>query len=274
MSWENGWQQIEAPKKTGNVDELIARANEQITRANNKEKLMELIDAYEAVLEIDPANYEVLWNLGRYCNLMGYAYSDNKKEKGVYFMKAVKFCEQAMYTNPEFKSLVDKGGTVWTACEALSKNEMEAMWYWYTGVGTYWKECLGGFGQLLNLHWAKRLDKVTKKMVETNPRWGGGLPYFGRAMYYINLPGFLGGGDMKKTEDLFNNAFEAGPNWLYTRWGRAKFFYTKNKDKEGFKKDLEWVIAQDPLSADSPYPWNIYYQRDARSMLTHMEDYF
>ena len=75
MSWENGWHQIEAPKKTGNVDELIARANEQITRANNKEKLMELIDAYEAVLEIDPANYEVLWSLGRYCNLMGYAYS-------------------------------------------------------------------------------------------------------------------------------------------------------------------------------------------------------
>jgi len=273
MSWEKGWDQIEKPQKKGEVDELMAKSKEQIGRADNKEKVMELIDTYETILEIDPVHYEALWSLGRYYNLMGYAYSNDEKEKEVSYMNAIKFCEQAMYTNPEFKSLVDKGEIVWNACSVLSKNEMAAMWYWYTGVGTYWKECLGILGKLLNLHWAKRLDKVTTIMLKTDPAWGGGLPYFGRAMYYIILPGFLGG-DMKKAEVLLDKAFEAGPNWLYTRWGRAKYFHTKNKDKGAFKKDLEWLIAQDPFKADSPYPWNVYYQMDAKDMLAHIEDKF
>ena len=273
MSWEEGWNQIEKPKKTGEVNELIAKAKEQIGQADNKEKVMELIDTYETILEIDPVNYEALWSLGRYYNLMGYAYSNDKREKAACYMNAIKFCEQAMYTNAEFKSVVDKGETVWNACSVLSKNEIAAMWYWYTGAGTYWKECLGKFGKLVNLHWAIRLNKVTTIMLKTDPVWGGGLPYFGRAMYYIILPGFLGG-DMKRAEVLLNKAFEAGPNWLYTRWGRAKYFYTKNKDKEAFKKDLEWLIAQDPFKADSPYPWNVYYQRDAKDMLAHIKDNF
>jgi hypothetical protein len=273
MSWDAGWSQIEDVERSGAVDDLIAAAREQLTRADSRQGVLDLIAAYEAVLEVDPQNYEALWSLGRYCNLMGYAYSGSRPEKGRYYLRAVTLCERAMYTNPDFRDLVDSGEDVWCACRALSKREMAAMWYWYTGVGTYWKECLNGVGQLANLHWASRLEKVTAKMLATDPTWGGGLPYFGRALYFIVLPGPLGG-DVDRATELLRHAFAAGPNWLYTRWGRAKYLHVRTGDREAFLRDLAWLLAQDPLKADSPYPWNVYYQRDAQRMIAHVEDYF
>ena len=53
-----------------------------------------------------------------------------------------------------------------------------------------------------------------------------------------------------------------------------KILYTKTRDKEAFKSDLEWVTAQDPHKADSPYPANAYFQREARELLAHIDDYF
>jgi len=37
---------------------------------------------------------------------------------------------------------------------------------------------------------------------------------------------------------------------------------------------LEWVIAQDPRKADSPYPVNVDMQKKARDMLANIDDYF
>jgi hypothetical protein len=82
------------------------------------------------------------------------------------------------------------------------------------------------------------------------------------------------GGDLEKAEELFDKAVEAGPNWLYIKFARAKYLHTKRQDKEAFTKDLEWVIAQDPHEADSPYPANIWMQAQAREMLEDIDHYF
>ena len=75
-----------------------------------RKKLTDLIRTYEQVMEIDPANYEALWSLGRYYVLMGTAYSDSVKLKKEYYIKAMQICERGMYTNSGFKKLVDEGG--------------------------------------------------------------------------------------------------------------------------------------------------------------------
>ena len=67
--------------RKGDVSGLIAQANRQIADADSKEKLADLIRTYEQVLEIEPANYEALWSLGRYYVLMGIAYSDSVKDQ-------------------------------------------------------------------------------------------------------------------------------------------------------------------------------------------------
>jgi hypothetical protein len=37
---------------------------------------------------------------------------------------------------------------------------------------------------------------------------------------------------------------------------------------------LSHIIAQDPRKMDSPYPANVHFQRDAKDMLSHIDDYF
>jgi len=273
MSWEPGWDRIEKPTKTGDVSALLTKANEQIGLADTKDKVVQLVETYERVLEIEPTNYEALWSLGRYWLLLGHAYSDTIQKKVSCYNHVIQYCERAMYGNPEFKSQADMGEKVWDACRVLSKKEIEAMYYWYAGVGFYWTECLSGPGRLLNIRWPGRLQKVVGRMMEIDPTWGGGHPYFAKAVYFTQVPGFLGG-DLKKAEQFFDKAIEAGPNWLYIKWGRAKYYYTKKKDKEGFKEDLEWVLSRDPRKADSPYPWNVMFQRQAKEMLAHLDNYF
>jgi len=111
------------------------------------------------------------------------------------------------------------------------------------------------------------------RMHEIDLTWAGGHPYYAWGYYYLNIPRFMGG-SLKKAEEFIDKAVEAGPKWLYARWGRAKYLYTRKKDKEAFREDMEWVIAQDAREMDSPYPANVHFQRDATTMLAHMNDYF
>jgi len=273
MSWQSGWNLIEEPTERGNVDDLIARANEQINQADNKEKLAELIDTYESILKIDPENYEALWSLGRYYGLMGWGYSDSKKEKKPHYVKAIQYAERALYTNPDYKALIDQGKKPWDACRVLSVDEIEAFFYWYASIAGYWKECRGWASRLVNIHWPLRAKKLMSKTLELDPAWGGGHPYYAWAIYYAEVPK-IAGGDREKAEEFFAKALNEGPNWLYIRYGRAVHLLVKNKDRDGFVKDLEWVIAQDPHKVDSPYPANVFFQRDAREKLANIDDYF
>ena len=66
-------------------------------------------------------------------------------------------------------------------------------------------------------------------------------------------------------------AIEAGPDYLVNRWGRAKYLYDLIGDTEGFYSDLKWVISQDPQQAGNPYPWNVYFQEDAKKLLAESQ---
>jgi hypothetical protein len=126
LSWDPGWKGIKDTARKGDVSGLIAQANRQIADADSKEKLADLIRTYEQVLEIEPANYEALWSLGRYYQLMGVAYSDSVKIKKEYYIKAVQMGERGMYTNSGFKKLVDEGAPVWDAASILTISEIKA----------------------------------------------------------------------------------------------------------------------------------------------------
>ena len=259
----------------GDVTELLAEANEQIMSADNKEKLQGLLGTYERILERDPSNYEALWSLGRYNVVMVLAYTESRNEKKKHNLAAIKYCEQAMNTNPEFKALSAGGGSkrVGDACRVLSKREIAPLYYWYAGMGSYWKECLPLPKRIRNLHLARGIVKVMKRMLEIDPTWAGGHPYYAWGFYYTNIPRIMGG-SLTKAEEFIDKAVEAGPKWLYARWGRAKYLYSRKKDKEAFREDMEWVIAQDARKMDSPYPANVHFQRDATAMLSHIDDYF
>jgi tetratricopeptide (TPR) repeat protein len=273
MSSKGEWKSVEGPTETGNALALIAKSNRQIGEADNKEKVLELIHTYESVLRTNPANYEALWSLGSYYLLVGMAYPDNRDGKESYYKKAMKCCERAMYTNPDFRGLTAQGEEPWEACSALSKREIAAMYYWYTAVSAYWSECLGRTGKLLNRKMPSRFNKMMKRIGEVDPSWEEGRALYAKAVYYSILSDFYGG-DLKKAAYFFKRCIKEGPDRLSRRWGRAKYLYTRKDNRKGFQEDLGWVIAQDPKSAEGPYPWNVYFQRDAKKMLSEIENYF
>jgi tetratricopeptide (TPR) repeat protein len=275
MSWKAGWKQFKQPSIKGDISSLLDKANQQISEANTKEKVLELIRTYETVLKIDPENREALSGLGSYCLLMGYGYAENDEEKEKYLLRAIKYNEQLMYTNPDFKELVDKGEDVWEACRVLSKDEMGAMLGWFSASGIYWKECFSGFGRLINIQWPFRGKKILNRMMEIDPTWGGGTPYYLWANFYAVAPGFFGG-DMEKAEEYYKKAVELGPEMLNFRRTRALFFHTQNNDRDSFEKDLNWVISQNPRKVRHylTYPWNVFIQRNAKDLLEHADEYF
>jgi hypothetical protein len=266
VSWDPGWKGIKDADRKGDVSGLIAQANRQIADADSKEKLTVLIHTYEQVLEIEPANYEALWSLGRYYVLMGFGYSDTVKLKKEYYIKAMQMCERGMYTNSGFKKLVDEGVPVWDSSSVLTIREIESMYYWNASLGNYFSECMNPVERILNVRIVGRTKKMLDRMLAIDPAWGGGHPYSAMASYYAMVPSIMGG-DLKMSSDYFNKADEAGSGWLYVRFSRAKFLHAKTGDREAFRKDLEWVLAQDPHLALSPYPWNVYFQREAKNML-------
>jgi hypothetical protein len=201
------------------------------------------------------------------------AYPDNKHEKETYYKKAVECCERAMHTNPDFRGLTSQGEEPWEACGALSKKEIAAMYYWYTAVSAYWSECLGRTGKLLNRKVPSRMRKMMKRIGDVDPSWEQGRAYYARALYYAMLSNFYGG-DLKKATYFFNRSIKEGPDRLSRRWGRAKYLYTRKDYQKGFREDLEWVVAQDPQKIKGPYPWNAFFQRDAKKMLREIDDYF
>jgi len=273
MSFEEGWKQFKKPTKTGDVAELLKKAQDQTDEADTKEKVLQLVKTYESVLEIDPYNYEALKKLGGWLAFLGMYYADSIEEKKNRLLDAVKYNEQAMYTNPEFKDLVDKGASVWDAYKVLTTREVPPMFYWWAAGAGYWKECLNRTSRLINFIHPLRGKKILERMLEIDPSWDGGHPYYAWAVRYSALPRLLGG-DLEKAEEFFDKAIEAGPNWLYIRHGRAKYLHTKKKDRKAFREDLQWVIEQDPHKADSPYPANVLFQKEAKEMLANIDDYF
>jgi hypothetical protein len=78
-----------------------------------------------------------------------------------------------MYTNPQFRDLVDEGEELWDACRVLSKTEMGAMYYWYASCGGYWLECLNPISRMIQLIHAGRPQKVLARMIKIDPAWAG-----------------------------------------------------------------------------------------------------
>ncbi len=273
ISWEPGWTMIEKPSMKGDVKALLAKANVQISRADTREKMADIITTYETIVKIDPMNYEALWGLGRYYHLTALWHSQDRAEKEQLTRKGIKACEMAMYSNDSFRKEIESGRTAFEAYTRLSKREFNALYYWYINMGVLYKDCHSIFSQAVNYSLASKLKPILQFMVELDPLSGGGHAYWSLALYYIRLPKIMGG-DLKKGDELFSKCIEIGPRWLDKRWGRAKYLYTKTGNREAFKKDLEWVVAQDPHRADSPYPANVLFQRDAREMLKHIDEYF
>lgn len=274
VSWEEGWKEIPDPAQKGDVAPLLEKARQQTQNAGDRRQLAAVIASYEAVLAIEPRHREALADLAQYHILMGTGYSQSSDDKEQHFRTAIRYSERLMYLNRRFKSLVDSGETVWDSSRVLGKQDADAMGWWTTGVFYYFKECVSDAMKIFNVKWVKRTKQVMGRIAAVAPEWNGGANDFNLGIYYLAVPESLGG-DMAKAAESFKKARAAGPDRLLIPWGRAKYYHRKKGDRAAFKKDLEWVIGQDARGqTGDPYPWNVYFQNEARTLLASIDDLF
>ncbi|NJL27680.1 MAG: hypothetical protein HC897_07155, partial [Thermoanaerobaculia bacterium] len=201
--------------------------------------------------------------------LYGAAYAPGKREQGSYYRKGIQYAERGMALDEDFRNSVEGGASLAAGARRLGREELRPMLFWVTGVSYYFKECLSGFGRLWHFRWMLRTEEVMARMLEIDAEAERGAVLFSQAIYWIAAPPGAGR-DLKRAAEFLDRAIALAPTSLLPRWGRAKYYHVKTGDREGFRRDLEWVLAQDPKTAASPYRWNVYFQSDARRMLESM----
>lgn len=273
ISWDEGWKTRFQATSTGDVKTLYPLAVALESSADSADKIKNLITAYEKVIAIEPDNYEALCKLGEYTHLYAYIYAKDKNDKAEYHLKAIKYCERAMYTNPKFKELADQGKPAWECIDVLTAKEIKAMYFWYVAAGQYWTECFNPISHLLNFKFPARGNLVLKKMTALEPDWWHGRIHMAWGSAYSILPGFLGG-DTKKSAEEFTKAIQIGPDSLVNFYTRAKYLDVKTGDREAFKKDLEYILSKDIKKINYDYPWSVGFQFKAKELLGEIDKMF
>ncbi len=266
MSWSPGWEVSAFPPSDEETSTLLESADRLFESASDGDQLRRAIDTYERVLASNPGNRRALDRLAEANILYGAAYSKGKKEKAASYRAGITWAESSMATNTAFRRRVESGATVGEAANELNRDELKAMLLWVTGVSYYFKECLSVPGKLVHFRWMTRTREVMERMLAIDQDFENGAVLFSLGIYHIASPPGAGR-DLDLSAQYLDKAIASGPASLLVRWGRAKYFYSRTEDRDGFRSDLEWVVAQDPRAATSPFPWNVYFQRDARQML-------
>ena len=206
--------------------------------------------------------------------LLATGYTSVRSEKVRHYQKAMQAAEKALLLNDNFRRQVEAGTPVWEAVSRLGKDDADGMGYWSFGACYYYREGIPGIARAWNFQWIKRARVFMRRIEEVDPTWNDGGNLFNIAIVYIALPQSQGG-DLKKAEEYFEKAIQAGLDPILVRWGRAKYLATRSKDRESFRADLQWVLAQDPRQGRKrPYSWNVYFQREAKALLDSIDQVF
>ncbi len=268
MSWPRGWEALD-PMVSGSEIESeaeIVAAEAAFESAGSSAELNAARSTIRDLLSRNPTDERTLLVGAKAEILHGAAYDERRADKKDSYLRGIQYAERAMAAHPEFRRQVIAGVPLSEAVGQLERDQAEAMLLWVTGVSYYFKECLSGVGHLVNFRWMQRTSEVMEHLMAIAPDFNHGAVPFSLGIYYLALPESAGG-DLERAGELLQTAVEQSGSSLLPRWGRAKYYWVKTGDKAAFRSDLEWVLAADPRSADSPYSWNVYFQRDAAKML-------
>jgi len=275
MGWKQGWKlDGEIPMKgSPDAEALRHAARAADAQAVSREGVEVEVRAWKDVLRAVPEDYEALWNLSSAYTLLGAGYARSIGEKGEFYRKALQSAERAMALDEGFRNRINLGAETWDAIEVLPAARADAIGWWATAVMRMYNECLSGVVQETRKVWQDRDVKVLAHLQALAPAWGGSLAIYDRAVTAATMPK-RAGGDLARAATLFDEAIAASPDSLRNLWGRARYLATEKGDKEGFHKDLERVVGQDPKAVPGPYGWAFLFQREAADLLAHDSYWF
>ena len=268
MTWRANWPPAADNRPTPTSRELMGRAEAAYAVAGDAEGVGRAIAAYRQVLVENPADCRALTQLSTLHILLGAAYTQGREAQSRAFHAAMDYAERAMYTNPEFRAAVADGRPPWAAADTLTAGEVEAMFFWVTAVQYDFKDGMSLPGKIVNVGWLQYCQRFLDRIEAVAPGFGGGGVEFARVICYYALPRGMGG-DKRRGDEYMHKALAKGEaqGWVMPRWGRGKYYFEILGEKELQRQDLEWVASRDPEKMQDPYPWLVYFQRDARELL-------
>ena len=251
---------------TGESETLLNRAETCFNQADGAIRLNECRVQYESILKINPGDYAALTKLSSINILIGTAYTTSSTSKSRYFQLAMDYGEQAMFTSPEFRSLIEDGIPLWEAVEALGEAEVEAMFFWVTALQYEFKEGMSLPSKIINVSWLEHALVVLDHIEKVAPDFGGGGVEFAKAICYYALPE-RNGGSKQQGDRMMQVAVEENSDWLLPRWARAKYYYEITDQPEKKREELNWIIKQNPADFLDPYPWRMHFVENAAELL-------
>lgn len=264
-------QSIPPPPSGMATPKLLEVAEQRSETADTKEKLLNAIHTFEQVLIRDPKNYRSLVMAANQYILLGTAYETHRKDKKAAFQKAINYTERAMCTCPEFQRLREQGQPIHVAAQVLPEEQLEAMVFWATAVFYYFDEGLYKIEKFPKHGRLRRARKVLEYAYAMNPDWEGGTLHVSWGIYYLAVPSAIGGCS-DKSDEAFEKAIQAGPDYLLPRWSRARYSAVKYKNWPQFQSDLQWVITRKPTEIKDHGAWAAFIQRDSKRLLKKYKD--
>jgi hypothetical protein len=267
LSWEPALHKARDDLPTPDSNHKRFLADSLYNRVDDLKSLEAAVVAYGAVLEVNPGDYKALVQLSNLHILKGTAHCRRRADKSLNFKTAMRYAELAMYTNASFRDRVRRGAKPWQAADRLGRKETEAMFFWVTALHYEFKESMNLAEKVRNVGWFRKGLAFLDRIEAVNPEFGGGGVEFAKFITYYVLPE-SSGGSKARGEAFLRKAVAKGKRRLMPRWGRAKYYYEKTGDRRAAREDMQWVVSREPHAVNDPYPWRVYFQKDAALFLS------
>jgi len=266
MSLKPNWQNARPDRQTLKSEAIEQKAHLLFEKAQDKDSLLASITAFEMALAENPGDYSTLTSLSTQYTLLGTAYTEKQKEKSRHFHQALRYAEQALYSNPAFKEKVAGGTPLWEAIEELDQGQVEAMFFWVKALQYQFKEGMNLGAKVFNVRWMKRGLKFLDRIEQVAPEFGGGGVEFAKGICYYVIPGIMGG-SKKLGDEYMARSIARSDGWLFPRWARGKYYYVVTGEDEKSRADLEWVATRNLKNFKDSAPWKIHFQANAKELL-------
>ena len=275
------------PPPVGTAADFIKEGDEHWQKRDSRAEIEAAIAAWEKAALIEPGNADALSKLthgvylladgylsfgtsgeGKYASFDGD--DDGKAKYLAMHEQGIAWGQKAvMAANAAAKTRIEGGATVDDVAELLDRAAVPAL-YWYTSNLGKWANAQG-FATVLK--YKSKIKRNIERCLVLDENYFYSAPHRYLGVIYAKAPA-IAGGDMGEAKKHFDASLANSPNYLATRVLWAEFYAVKAEDKDGFRRELEYVLN----AADSVIPEvtaeSKIEKKKAKNLLAQIEDKF
>lgn len=249
-----------------NVSYLKSQAYDHWHKRSNRKDAAIATFFLEKGVSLEPENIEIALLLSRAYHFEGYYIESDPAIKDSLFLKGARLAIQIIERSPAYNEGLKNasGDSMVQVIEGITYVEKEysnALYWWAANMGRY----LNTKSVRLRLDYRELGEALMHRVLSLDPEFFYGGPYRFFATLYARLPGV----ELSRSEEYFQKAIEAYPDYLGNYVLRAQFLHTKAGDRDNFRADLEYVINADPSRLPEVMPENLFEQKLAEELLAN-----